>query len=115
MNLFDLKDEVAVVIGATGVLGGALAEGLAQAGARVAVLGRNAQRGEARAHQIRERGGEAQFFPADAMQRESLHAAHLALEQAFGPPTILINAAGGNDPSATVTAERPFEGLTLEA
>ncbi len=115
MNLFDLKDEVAVVIGATGVLGGALAEGLAQAGARVAVLGRNAERGEARAHQIRAQGGEAHFFPADAMHRESLRAARLAVENAFGPTAILVNAAGGNDPSATVTAERPFEQLTLEA
>jgi NAD(P)-dependent dehydrogenase (short-subunit alcohol dehydrogenase family) len=115
MNLFDLKGEVAVVIGATGVLGGALAEGLAQAGARVAVLGRSAERGEARVQHIREHGGEARFFSMDAMQRESLHAAHLAIEQAFGPPTILINAAGGNDPSATVTTERPFENLTTEA
>jgi NAD(P)-dependent dehydrogenase (short-subunit alcohol dehydrogenase family) len=48
MNHFDLKNEIAVVIGATGVLGGALAEGLAAAGAKVAVLGRNAERGAAR-------------------------------------------------------------------
>ncbi len=115
MNLFDLKGEVAVVIGATGVLGGALADGLAQAGARVAVLGRSAERGEARAQHICEHGGEARFFSTDALQRESLHAAHLAIEQAFGPVSILINAAGGNDPSATVTAERPFEKLTTEA
>ena len=47
-NLFDLTNEIAVVIGATGVLGGALAEGLAGAGATVAVLGRNAERGEER-------------------------------------------------------------------
>ena len=40
-NLFDLREQIAVVIGATGVLGGALAEGLARAGATVAVLGRS--------------------------------------------------------------------------
>ena len=44
--LFDLSGEVAVVIGGTGVLGGALAQGLAEAGAKVAVLGRNSERGE---------------------------------------------------------------------
>ena len=44
MKLFDLSGDVAVVIGGTGVLGGALAEGLGQAGAKVAVLGRNAAR-----------------------------------------------------------------------
>ncbi|HHK41958.1 MAG TPA: D-mannonate oxidoreductase, partial [Planctomycetaceae bacterium] len=47
-GLFDLSDEVAVVLGGTGVLGGAMAEALARQGARVAVVGRNAERGELR-------------------------------------------------------------------
>ena len=67
MNLFDLTGEVAVVLGATGVLGGAIAEGLAAAGAKVAVLGRNPERGEARVHSIRKQEGTAEFFPADAL------------------------------------------------
>jgi NAD(P)-dependent dehydrogenase (short-subunit alcohol dehydrogenase family) len=54
MNLFDLSDEVAAVIGATGTLGGAIAIGLARAGARVAVLGRNSERGEACVKKIRD-------------------------------------------------------------
>ena len=113
-NLFDLTNEVAVVIGATGVLGGALADGLAAAGAKVAVLGRNAERGEARAQAIRAAGGSAQFFSADAIDRASLHAAHEAVAAALGAPTILVNAAGGNDPRVTVTPERPIENITLD-
>jgi NAD(P)-dependent dehydrogenase (short-subunit alcohol dehydrogenase family) len=113
MDLFNLSDESAVVIGATGALGGAMAEGLAQAGAKVAVLGRNAERGEACVNRIKERGGQAQFFVADAMSRESLHHAHQEIEKAFGPPTILVNAAGGNDPKATVSAERPIEQIAV--
>lgn len=113
-DLFDLSGDVAVVIGATGVLGGAIAEGLAAAGARVAVLGRNASRGEARANHIVAAGGTARFYAADALRRESLAEAHAAVEKALGPPTILVNAAGGTDPRATVSAERPIERITLE-
>src|SRR5437762_9857423 len=115
MNLFDLTGEVAAVIGGTGVLGGAIAEGLGQAGAKVAILGRNAERGEGRARIIQKAGGQSRFVPADAMSRESLRAANEAVEKAFGPVTILVNAAGGTDPNATVTAEKPLEQLPFEA
>ena len=73
--------EVAIVIGATGALGGALAQGLAEAGAKVAVLGRNTERGEARVKTILDRGGHGAFFEADAVQKESLRSAHKALEK----------------------------------
>jgi NAD(P)-dependent dehydrogenase (short-subunit alcohol dehydrogenase family) len=113
MSLFDLSGEVAVVIGATGALGGVVAQGLAEAGARVAVLGRNAERGEARVREIKAKGGQAAFYSADAIRRESLQAAQRAIEQSLGAPTILVNAAGGNDPKVTVTPERAFEQITL--
>ena len=113
MNLFDLSGEVAVVIGATGVLGGALADGLAEAGAKVAVLGRNAERGEARVKAIQANGGTAAFFNCDAISRCSLTEAHEQIEAKLGAPTILVNAAGGNAPQVTVTAERPFEQIQL--
>ncbi|TAL04865.1 MAG: SDR family oxidoreductase [Verrucomicrobia bacterium] len=115
MKLFDLNGEVAVVIGATGVLGGALAEGLAEAGAKVAVLGRNAERGEARVKAIQVKGGKAAFFSCDASSRSSLAEAHKKIEATLGAPTILVNAAGGNDPKVTVTPENPFEKIPLEA
>src|SRR5713226_2530650 len=113
MKLFDLSGEVAVVIGATGVLGGALAEGLADAGAKVAVLGRNQERGRKRVEAIESNGGKAAFFAADAVKRESLQAAHEAVASSLGAPTILVNAAGGTDPKVTVSAERAFEQIAL--
>jgi NAD(P)-dependent dehydrogenase (short-subunit alcohol dehydrogenase family) len=113
-DIFDLTGETAVVIGATGVLGGALAEGLAAAGARVAVLGRNAERGEARVKSIKGQGGQAMFFACDAASRCSLAEAHEKLEAALGAPGILINAAGGNDARVTVTADHPFEEIKQE-
>jgi len=111
-NLFDLSGEIAVVIGATGVLGGALAEGLGAAGAKVAVLGRNADRGEACVSRISSAGGSARFFSADAASRESLEKARREISEALGDPTILVNAAGGNDPSVTVTPDNPFENIS---
>jgi NAD(P)-dependent dehydrogenase (short-subunit alcohol dehydrogenase family) len=111
LNLFDLTNEVAVVIGATGVLGGVMAEGLAAAGAKVALVGRNAQRGEARIAAIKKSGGTAAFLSAGALKRESLRAAHEQVARSLGPPTILVNAAGGNDLKATVTADQKFEDI----
>jgi NAD(P)-dependent dehydrogenase (short-subunit alcohol dehydrogenase family) len=113
MKLFDLNGEVAAVIGATGELGGAIAVGLSQAGASVAVLGRNREKGDARVKKIIEAGGKATFFSADAVRRESLAAARSEIEKQLGPVTILVNAAGGNDPKVTVTPERPFESIQL--
>ena len=111
---FDLSEEVAVVIGGTGVLGGKIAEGLGQAGAKVAVLGRHAGRGEACVQRIAQAKGEARFFAADALSRESLREAGGQIQTAFGPPTVLVNAAGGNDPKVTVTDQFKFEQIALE-
>jgi NAD(P)-dependent dehydrogenase (short-subunit alcohol dehydrogenase family) len=112
--IFDLSDDVAVVIGGTGVLGGMMALGLAQAGAKVAVLGRHAGRGEACAQSIRQARGQGQFFTADALSGDSLHQAAGQIEAALGPPTVLVNAAGGNDPKVTVTEQFKFEQIALE-
>jgi NAD(P)-dependent dehydrogenase (short-subunit alcohol dehydrogenase family) len=112
-EMFDLSGEVAVVVGATGALGGALADGLAAAGAKVAILGRNVERGNARVKAIETKGGKAGFFSADAVKKESVRAAHEAIEKSLGPVTILVNAAGGNDPKVTVTADMSFEKIGL--
>jgi NAD(P)-dependent dehydrogenase (short-subunit alcohol dehydrogenase family) len=114
MNLFDLSNDVAVVIGATGVLGGAIAEGLASAGATVAILGRNSDRGEARATAVKKAGGTARFFYADVSSKESLKAAHEKIRGEIGSPTVLVNAAGGNDPKVTVTPERSVEQIATQ-
>ncbi|MEK7413870.1 MAG: SDR family oxidoreductase [Planctomycetota bacterium] len=110
-SLFNLSGQTAVVIGATGVLGGSLADGLSAHGAKIAVLGRDKTRGEARVAAIRAAGGTAQFFPCDAGNAAQLKDADLAITEKLGAPTILINAAGGNQPEATVTATHPFEAI----
>ena len=115
MNLFDLSNEVAVVIGAGGVLGGAIATGLAQAGAKVAVVDLFPESGEARAKAIRDQGGQAGFFQGNATDKATLESARQRIEENLGAPTVLVNCAGGNDPKVTVSAEHPFDQIPLES
>ncbi len=115
-SLFDLTGEVACVVGGTGTLGGAIAQALAEAGARVAILGRNEQRGRQRVEDIVAAGGAAAFFTADAVSTESLIAARDAVGARWSQaPGILVNAAGGNRPAATLQPGGDFCALPLDA
>ncbi|MFM8635469.1 MAG: SDR family NAD(P)-dependent oxidoreductase [Planctomycetia bacterium] len=95
-HLFTLRGRTAVVVGGTGVLGGALAEGLAKAGAFVIVAGRGADRGEARVDSIRAAGGDGTFVSVDAVDRLSVRALLEAAINARGRADILVNCAGVN-------------------
>lgn len=115
MRLFDLTNKVAVVTGGTGVLGSAMAEGLAEAGAKVAILGRRENIAEKVAQRIRNAGFEAMALPADVLDINSLKAAREKLLDTYGACDILINAAGGNQPKATVLPEGSFFDLSKTA
>lgn len=104
-GLFSLDGDVAVVIGGGGVLAGAMAEGLAAAGARVAILGRTQQNAETRAQSIRATGGQALAVQCDTTSKADLRAALDKILAEWGRIDILINAAGVN--SAT-----PFFDIT---
>jgi NAD(P)-dependent dehydrogenase (short-subunit alcohol dehydrogenase family) len=95
-KLFSLRDQTAVVIGGTGVLGGALCEGLAQAGAFVVVAGNGADRGNARVEAIRKLGGEATFLQANVTSRQSIEELLASTLQIRGQVDILVNCAGVN-------------------
>lgn len=114
-DIFNLNNTTAVVIGGTGVLGGAMAHALAGAGAQVAVLGRNAERGAQRVQEIANQGGKAIFESMDAMDRDSIRAARDQVIAKLGTPSILVNAAGGNHPDATLPPGSDFCQLPLEA
>ncbi|RCS56053.1 SDR family NAD(P)-dependent oxidoreductase [Bremerella cremea] len=95
-KLFGLEGQVAVVVGASGVLGGAIAEGLASAGATVVVSGLNPDRGENRAQLIQEAGGKATFISADTLSRDSLVQLRDQCIEKFGRIDMLVNCAGVN-------------------
>ncbi len=98
----DLSGKTAVITGGSGVLGAFFARALAACGARVAVLSRNV---EAAKQTFSQGEGEFAFVSADVTDLASLKAARDSVLARFGKPTILINAAGGNRPSATTEDE----------
>jgi NAD(P)-dependent dehydrogenase (short-subunit alcohol dehydrogenase family) len=112
-DLFNLENEIAVVLGGTGVLGGAMAEALAGAGARVAVVGRSEERGRERVRSIESAGGRALFQAADAQDAGSLSQARDAIARQWGTPTVLVNGAGGNRPDGTLSPGGEFWKLPL--
>ena len=95
-DLFSLRGQVAVVIGAGGVLAGEISHGLASAGARVVVVDLNLGNADARAMAIREAGGEAIAVAADATSKKDLARALGETLTQFGQVDILLNAAGIN-------------------
>jgi NAD(P)-dependent dehydrogenase (short-subunit alcohol dehydrogenase family) len=104
-QLFGLAGQVAVVTGGTGTLGGALCQGLAQAGAKVVVAGRNPERGEQRVQAIRAAGGEAAFLPVEVSQRATVQSLLDETVARYGRVDMLINGAGINSASAYVDVD----------
>ena len=110
-QLFSLQGQTALVTGGSGALGSAMAKALATAGARVVIMGRRAEPCERVAQDIRAAGGQALGLACDVLDRPALERSAEEIIAAFGPVDTLINAAGGNHPQATTSAERPFFGL----
>jgi NAD(P)-dependent dehydrogenase (short-subunit alcohol dehydrogenase family) len=95
-DLFSLEEKVAVVVGGGGVLAGAMAEGLAEAGAAIAILDYHRENGEARAASIRSKGRKAIAIQGDASRKEDLEKALQEVLKSFGGVDVLINAVGVN-------------------
>lgn len=102
-SIFNLSGKVAVVMGGTGELCGAMAEGLAGAGAEVVLAGRNAEKAAARVARITTAGGKAGFVAAEATNRSALEQLRDAVIERYGRIDILVNGAGIN--SATPFSE----------
>lgn len=98
-SLFSLEGKNAVVIGGTGVLCGEMAQGLAQAGAEVVLVGRSEEKAAERLGKIEAAGGRGYFVPADVSSRESLDALLATVLETSGRVDILVNGAGINSPT----------------
>lgn len=101
-ELFGLEGKTAVVIGGTGELCSYMALGLAKAGAKVVLVGRNEAKANEKLEVIRAAGGDGYFAHADAGNRSSLNELLNSVVEQSGQVDILINGAGINSPSPFV-------------
>jgi len=112
-ELFGLDGKVAVVIGGSGVLGGRIAEGLARAGAKVAVI-YNSNRDAAcsRVEAIRATGADATAVAADVTRRQDIEAARDVILERWSRVDILVNAPGINSATPVLDIEEDeWEGI----
>ena len=99
-ELFSLEGKVAVVIGGTGELCGAIAEGFAKAGATVALVGRDADKGQGAPRTKSPRtAARSEFFPCDTTSKAGLQKLLADVLAKFGRVDILVNGAGVNSPT----------------
>jgi NAD(P)-dependent dehydrogenase (short-subunit alcohol dehydrogenase family) len=114
-NNFDLTGKTAVITGGTGVLGGAMANALAAAGANVAILGRDEKKAADKVQQINEENEEAISLIADVLNQDALLAAKEKVLDKWETIDIIVNAAGGNMPKAIVNPDQSIYDLSREA
>ena len=108
MNLFDLTGKVAIVTGGNGGIGLGMAQGLAQAGARIAVVGRNAEKSAVAARQLADEAKvETLVVTADLAQADQVERVAAEVLDRFGRIDILFNNAG-------INIRKPPHELSLE-
>lgn len=113
-NLFDIKDYVVVITGGTGVLGRSIAKYLALNGAKLIILGRKEEVGNAIAADIVNEGGVCEFMKTDVMNQQIVEENCQAILSKYGRIDTLLNAAGGNMPGATIAPDQTFFDLKAE-
>lgn len=114
MSLFDIKDQVVVITGGTGVLGRAIGSHLAREGAKVVLLGRRKDVGEELAEDIRKQGGHATFMVCDVTDIEAVNQVRDEVVRLYGRVDALLNAAGGNMPGSTIPPGKTLFDVQVE-
>ncbi len=117
-SFYDFTDRTILVTGGAGVIGIEISRMLVECNANVVILSRNAERGEKSISEINKEiksNGRAIYIHGDVLNSDTLHHANEKIHSQFGEVDILINAAGGNHPSATTSADLSFFDLPLDA
>jgi len=113
-DLFSVKGKVCVVTGSCGVLGGAMARGLAARGAKVVITGTKKDECDATSKDIVDSGFESIGIEADVTKEDDLQRMRAVILEKWGKINVLINAAGGNMPGATVPPHSSFFDVPID-
>ena len=113
-KLFNIKDNVTVITGGTGVLGRSIAKYLALEGANVIILGRKEEVGNAIAEDIQKAGGHCKFMKTDVLDQATVEKNCADILAEYGRVDTLLNAAGGNMPGAVIAPDGNFFDLKVE-
>ena len=115
-NLFDIKGNVTVITGGTGILGRCIAEYLALNGAKVIIMGRKNDVGKEIASQIMSKKleGSVEFIQTDVLDKEKVEDNCEEILAKYGRIDTLLNAAGGNMPGATIAPDKTFFDVDTE-
>ena len=107
LNFEDLNGQVCVITGGAGVIGTAIAKGLATIGVKLAILDLNGEMANKVAEEIaNSSGATVKGYKANVLEKKSLEAAKEEINKELGKISLLINGAGGNSPKATTQLER---------
>ena len=113
-NLFGIKNKVIVITGGCGILGKDIANYLAEQGAKIVVLDRAAKIGKELEAELNQKS-EALFLVTDVLNKKVLEENKKAILERFGTIDVLLNAAGGNIPGATIASNKTILDLDVEA
>lgn len=109
----DLRGKTAIITGGAGVLGSAIARGLAAAGAEVGILSRTRNKVDAVVADIQSNGGKAMSVPADVLDRAQLELVRDKVLKEWDGIDILVNCAGGNQAGATIMPDQTLFDLSM--
>ena len=110
---FDLNNKVAVITGGGGALGGCIAQSLSQSGVKIAILDLTEESAKRTVDTIKKEGGTAIGFAANVLSEESIGAISKEILKQWGRVDILLNAAGGNMPGATIAVDQTIFDLSM--
>ncbi|MEC8397555.1 MAG: SDR family oxidoreductase [Bacteroidota bacterium] len=111
---FNLNERVAVITGGGGALGGCIAQSLSQSGVKIVILDLTQESAQQTVDAIEKEGGMAISFSADVLSKKSMEDVSKEILKKWGRIDILLNAAGGNMPGATIGVDQTIFDLSMD-